>query len=337
MSPFFGLPADIRRICLEYALFSSRRAPEYPTKDNRAKFEDMGYTSWRAWAYHELNGSSSSSTYTSSPNCLALLLTSREMNAETRAILALNSSARSRSMYHLDISVLNDNDVFPTWLCVPQLTTHVQTLYADVRLFGTIIEPSVSRKLVGCGGHARYEWDFLALLERFLQYGPVGQKQKKESKPGSPLSHDAIIDRQIQLDTLILDFSSAEEKKAQRAGFPPPNVGYGYWNSYRSGLGHRRRRGKLQLEKYNTRPEWLAEMLADEIDLLLNFGFDRERFAKILYARIRVIRMLVDGQLFREINVAERLDEYKYTDKRKDAPDWVMDLETPWGTGQSQQ
>ncbi|KAL4925650.1 uncharacterized protein BDV17DRAFT_179674 [Aspergillus undulatus] len=318
MFPFFKLPADIRRICIEHVLFDSRPAPEYPSMDNRAKFDDIRYMAWRARPYHEIRDTHSPS------NCLALFLTSREMKAETSAILALKGSAK----YHLDLSVLNDNDVFPTWLCVPQLTTRLDKLYVDVRLFGTIIESSIGRRQGGNGGHTRYEWDFLALLERFLRYGPVGRKKNADGGDSLMMAGPRgvcppIIDRSIKVDTLVLDFSSAEDK-AQRGEFPPREIEFRDWNCYRCGFGsHRHSR---RLDEYNTRPEWLAELLADEIDMLLNLGRDREFFAKLVYSRMRIIRMLVDGEVFREFNIAERLDEYKYTDKKKYAPEWLIDL-----------
>ncbi|KAL4908414.1 hypothetical protein BDW74DRAFT_100482 [Aspergillus multicolor] len=332
MFPFLQLPPEIRSIVIEHALFNSRPAPEYPSKENRSTFNDLRYMAWRARPYHEIRPTHSPS------NSLDLLLTSKEFHDETKAILARQESRYIK--YHLDISAENDNDVFPTWLCVPYLTTHIDELYVDVRLFGTIIHPSVGRMQGGDGGRSRYEWDFLALLERFLRYGPVGQKkisdeQALDIRAYRVVCPPPIVDRDIRVDTMILNLTSGEDK-LQRGDFPHEEITYCDWNIYRRGYGPRRGMPELELPLtyYNTRPEWLAELLAEEIDALLDFGRDREGFARLLYARIRVIRMLVDGRLFREFDVAALLEEYKLPDKSLrtmaskfvDAPEWVFEL-----------
>ncbi|RDW65814.1 uncharacterized protein DSM5745_09553 [Aspergillus mulundensis] len=332
MFPFLQLPPELRSLVIEHVLFSSYPAPEYPSKENRSIFNDLRYMAWRARPYQEIRSTHSPS------NCLALLLTSKTIHDETKAMLSLQES-RSAT-YHLDITVENDNDVFPTWLCVPQLTTHIAELHVDVRLFGTIIHPNISWRLGGDGGHSRYEWDFLALLERFLRYGPVGQKKGSDGqvlnmRTFSYTSPCPIVDHGIKVDTLTLNFTSGEAK-LQRGEFPPAEIEYRDWDWYRKGHGPRRGVPEIErpLTEYNTRPEWLAELLADEIDVLLHFGRDREGFARLVYERLRVIRMLVDGEVYREFDVSGILDEFKLPDKslRKmaskfvDAPGWVFDL-----------
>ncbi|KAL3476004.1 hypothetical protein BJX99DRAFT_270814 [Aspergillus californicus] len=299
MFPFLQLPPEIRTIIISQVISSSCPAPEYPSKENRSTYNDIHYMAWRARPYHEIRSTHSPS------NSLALLLTSKQVRDDTNAILTLQRSTN----YHLDISVENDNDVFPTWLCVPRLTTRIDKLHVDVRLFGTVIEPRIGRRQGGDGGHTRYEWDFLALLERFLRYGPVGQKKGADGQ--AIIVRDGtgpIVDRGIKVDTLVLDFSSGEDK-LQRGEFPPEEISYRDWHWYR--MGHGMRKHDLKLEEYKTRPEWLAELLANEIHGILHFGRDREGFAKLVYSRLRVVRMLVDGELFRQFNIAGLLDGLK--------------------------
>lgn len=46
--------------------------------------------------------------------------------------------AMSTTTYMLGISLLNEFEVFPTWLSIPRLTDRLTTLHVDVRLFGHI-------------------------------------------------------------------------------------------------------------------------------------------------------------------------------------------------------
>ncbi|KAL4949062.1 hypothetical protein BDW69DRAFT_203099 [Aspergillus filifer] len=314
MFPFLDLPAEIRALVIEHALFDSRDPPRYPTLENRVQLSDIRHLAWRARPHYE-------NFKTHSPsNCLALLLIYPQISTETRTMMNL----QKKTNYHLDISVLDDNEVFPTWLSVPFLTTRINKLFVDVRLFGNIISPHVSWRLRGDGGHAQYEWDFLALLERFLRYGPVGEKKRPDGIRWSPSVRDEerfISDRGIKVDTVILDFSSAEEG----GKLAPREVTYVDWRRIfipgRSGF-----KDGIMLEEYNTRPEWLAELLADEINCCLHFGRDREMFGKLMFERLRMIRMFVDGKSFQDIDVAGRLDDLKYHAQEEYVPEWVQDI-----------
>ncbi|KAL4964973.1 uncharacterized protein BDV14DRAFT_200510 [Aspergillus stella-maris] len=223
---------------------------------------------------------------------------------ETRAILDLVK----KTNYHLDISVLDDNELYATWLCVPRLSTYIDVVEVDVRLFGNIIYPNVARSMRGDGGHSRYEWDFLVVLERFLTVGPVSQKRKldKDADQDPPFGRRSYFDRGIKVNTIVLNFTSAEEG----GEFPPHEISYEDWQW--QCMGRPRNRDEITLEEYNTRPEWLAELLAEEIHCCLHFGRSRETFGKLTKERLGKITMFVDGNPFREIDVAGRLDDQKY-------------------------
>src|SRR6202012_1128638 len=102
----------------------------YPSKSGRIDFQDISYKAWRSRTkiYHEQRNTHCPS------NCLPLLLTSRQMHDETQSVL---KRKKSKLTYILNISVLNDYDLFPTWISVPYPTNRVYALYADVRLFGS--------------------------------------------------------------------------------------------------------------------------------------------------------------------------------------------------------
>ncbi|TQB70381.1 hypothetical protein MPDQ_000595 [Monascus purpureus] len=80
-------------------------------------------------------------------NCLSLLLTNGQISAETQSVLDRVQS--SPTDYHLDISVLDDLDLFPTWLSVPRIT-NVSLLFSSMSVFSATSSPG--RPLSGTPG-----------------------------------------------------------------------------------------------------------------------------------------------------------------------------------------
>ncbi|KAL4996692.1 hypothetical protein BDV10DRAFT_186930 [Aspergillus recurvatus] len=128
--------------------------------------------------------------------------------------------------------MLNEIDLYATWLCVPQLTAKVSTLHADVRLFGRIISLNDAAHQTGDGGHFGFHWSFYALLERFLECGRVSEKKDRNgqssNKSGRSLQtpeNPMFTDRHITINRLILVISDAET----HFPLPPPDVQYRRW------------------------------------------------------------------------------------------------------------
>ncbi|KUM56115.1 hypothetical protein ACN42_g11111 [Penicillium freii] len=210
--------------------------------------------------------------------------------------------------YILDISVKYDLRLLLTWLSVPCLTTHISTLYAHVRLFGHIIEKDTIRNQVGCGGRLGFHWYFYAALERFFRYGPVGKKKRKREDKSSkyPRNTKEFEDWGMLIDTLVLDFQSAELELS----FPPEDVTYRQWSDRHWGLDQEdRSEASETLSSYKTRPEWLCEYLMAWISGLLSMSYHTSQFGQPLYEHIGTIRMLVDGQLNHEFDLAARYTE----------------------------
>ncbi|KAL4800144.1 hypothetical protein BDV19DRAFT_171855 [Aspergillus venezuelensis] len=145
--PLLKLPPEVRQLVIAHVLYDPRAPPAYPSKRKRMVCKDISYMAWVAKPY-------SARFETHSPsNCLPLLLTCTLLKQDTNAVLETNKTPD----YHLDISILNENDVFPTWTCVPQLTDHLDNLIVDVRLFRRVIHPQTARRLLGYVGHQKYE------------------------------------------------------------------------------------------------------------------------------------------------------------------------------------
>ncbi|KAH8703245.1 hypothetical protein BGW36DRAFT_403685 [Talaromyces proteolyticus] len=240
-------------------------------------------------------------------NCISLLLTNQQLSAETRTVIDRMKS----TTYVLDVSVLNDMDLFPTWLSVPYITKRVSTLYADVRLFGHIISEEVARRQVGDGGNLGFHWSFYALLERFLRYGPVGEKKETSGRPKPQFRNLTFDDYDVTVKLLVLNFKSAEPELS----FPPDTVTYQEWISHHFThfLTRNRFQTDIDLERYTTRPEWPSTFLVSEIHSILCMSYHTAFYGKELYERIGTIRILVDGDLKHEFDLASMLASLRFT------------------------
>lgn len=306
-SGLLTVPFELRALIIEHVLFTPLSPPVTSLQSDGVEYKDLRYKAWGGGGckiYYEPQSMPSASSD------LPLLLTNRQISAETRKILG-----HKKVDYTLDISVKDDLTLFLTWLSVPHLTTHISTLYANVRLFGHIIDKSTISRQLGDGGRLGFHWSFYAALERFLRYGPVGRKGHKEEDvpPGPFRNTKEFADRGILVDTLVLDFQSAELELA----FPPEAVTYRNWLMRHMGVD----RGvpsetSRTLSSYTTRPEWLCEYLRGWISNILHMSYHTSAYGQPLYERIGTIRMLVDGQLHCEFDLAARLAGLRFTDSR---------------------
>ncbi|KAJ5413567.1 hypothetical protein N7465_005872 [Penicillium sp. CMV-2018d] len=303
MSLFLNLPFELRTLIIEHVLYTPLSPPLTPFEDG-IEYYDLTY---KAWVGRGHNAYYNHQSKHSPSNCLPLLLTNHQISTETQVILG-----RMKVEYILDISVKDDLRLLLTWLSVPCLTTHISTLYAHVRLFGHIIEKDTICNQVGCGGRLGFHWYFYAALERFFRYGPVGKKKRKKEDKSSeyPRNTKEFEDRGMLIDTLVLDFQSAELELS----FPPEDVIYEQWSDRHWGLDQGDRSETSEtLSSYKTRPEWLCGYLKTWISGLLSMSYHTSKFGQPLYEHIGTIRMLVDGQLYHEFNLAAWLARLRFT------------------------
>lgn len=300
MPSLMDLPPELQTLIIERVVLEHREPPSTPSKTGRIGFEDMKYLSWERNIYHEPRPTHNQS------NSGSLLLTNQRLSAITQTVLA----RIQRINYTLDISVLNDVELYPTWVYVPRLTNRVSTLTVDVRLFGHVISREDARAQVGDGGRLGIQWSFYALLERFLRYGPVGEKKGKKPGTGYFRDNPEYDDREVVIDTLVLDFESAERVLS----FPPAQVGYNRWSGWLHVRAPRQSRGSLQLSDYTTRPEWCAAHLMGEITAILDMDYHTALYGMILYEQIGRIQIRVNGEVTEELDIAHRLAEMRFTD-----------------------
>ncbi|KAL4899226.1 hypothetical protein BDW74DRAFT_183969 [Aspergillus multicolor] len=280
MASLLTLPTEIRSRILLHALNARRDPPSQPTKDHRTLYDDIPYTSWRVYVYQE-----DRETHTR-PNSTALKIN-----------------------HTLDISMLNEVDLYPTWTCIPHLTTKISTLHATVRLFGHIITLNNAANQTGDGGHLGFHWSFYALLERFLAYGAVPEKIDTDGR----YAHNSHIGshrhranplfprRDIHIDELILDIRDAEKNM----WFPDDEVTYRDWRRqhHNGWYWHDESAMPEALSAYKPRPEWIAIHLCREIMLLLSDDYHYGPYGDILRRCVGRIRVVMGRKVVRAFGV----------------------------------
>ncbi|KAJ5178622.1 uncharacterized protein N7500_001321 [Penicillium coprophilum] len=296
MASFLDLPTELRQIIIRHALSSRRKAPT-PSKSKGAPVEDFEPVAER-WqlggcrVYYEQDEQV--------PTCLPLLLVNRQISTETKGVL--NSM---KIDYAVELSILNDLDIFPTWISIPCLTQNINHLRAEVRLFGHVLPTTVGRQQGGDGGRLGIHFAFHQVLQRFLMYGPVGERKEKGQING-------YENKKISVRVLDLDVTSAENELP----FPPDEF---QWSDY---LHQLRGHGKLEdcesrrvddhtwakwnfQPKYKTRPEWMSRWIRDWIERILGRDSYGKVYGKMIYENVGTLRVLADGKLLKEFDLSD--------------------------------
>lgn len=307
MLSLLTIPAELRALVITQALYNRETPPSTPSETDRTDFQDIDYRAWRSCTsiYHEQRGQHCPS------NALPLLLTNRQLSAETQALIDIERQ-KSNLQYHLDISVLNDYHLFVTWLSVPWISNRLDSLAVDIRIFGHILSQGTARSLSGDGGRLGFHWSFYAILERFLRYGPVDEKKMETPEDSTRYRRNPTFeDRDLTVKELTLYIDSAEDTLS----FPPDSIDYPRWNARQHGSPRFRSSDNTdKLVKYRTRPEWLAKYLLAEIRGLLYMGYHTAEYGRILYERIGTLRIVVGGEDFGNADIAGTLAGLSFHD-----------------------
>lgn len=298
MASFLSLPTEIRTIILECAVNSPQAPPRDPWtgEEQRKPCRGVDYDSWAFGLKHTL--------YPPTPRLLppaSYQLVNRQLHDETRELLRRTTRPR----YDLDVMVIHDWDFWPTWTNVPTWRTHANNVNVTFRLFGHCALPAWLRSITGDGGSPGIEWCFYALLERFVALGPINQLP---TNPDSSTTQRKSEGR-FFTHTLILNVESSADNKYP---ISPPEVTYSDYREYNRASRHRMS-ASVDLSTYAMRPEWFARNLCNEIAYALDMSYHTLYLVGgILYEHIGMIRVLVEGKMFQEFDLAKKLAPMKW-------------------------
>ncbi|PLB53493.1 hypothetical protein P170DRAFT_131201 [Aspergillus steynii IBT 23096] len=227
----------------------------------------------------------------------SLLLVNRQLAEVTRWRLGQLSKS---SHYALDVMLVNEMELWPTWTFLTPPCEQVDTLTATFRITGTspTLDGRKFRFTSGQDEPPRIIWCFFHLLETFVECGPLAEHRQSEPQAESR-------DR-FTIKNLTLDFKTPTGLMA------PSSLEYDNWLE---GHGNKDPRTSYTWP-YNTvetlmmRPEWLVSLISDYIGYSLDMNMFSHNFGKFLMEHVGNIRICLDGSLVKMHSVEHRIKEH---------------------------
>ncbi|KAL1653342.1 hypothetical protein SLS61_004219 [Didymella pomorum] len=229
-------------------------------------------------------------------NNLTLLTVNRQLHLETRE--NLKAIAR-RPSYSLDIIVLDEILLLPTWLSIPVMTTNLDTMNVTFRISGSYnarkeFDLEMNRDgpyarwgrykgfQGGDGGPPAMSWQVYAVLERFIKVGPAGEIEGRS------------VNKHFTVKCMKIDFQTPPGIPQERLG--PPLSGSSSFG------GRKDTRGRV------LDPIYLADYVAHDLGCMLWFSKDTWfSCGQILYEHLDELVLHKDGKEFQRWDIAEQL------------------------------
>lgn len=280
MPALLDLPRELRDKILSLVIDNPAPAPvDALAKSDRTELHDVKYNGWYG------GDGVKYSVLESRTDIQPILLVNHQLHAESLAALDL---LPTKYCYSLDIMIVDECELWPTWLLVPALTTRVDKVYAAFRSSGISKGHHIGFS-GGCGGPPMITWCFYSILERFLRVGAKGLQEKE---------HDELV----SIKLLEVDVRTPDVAPDMLA---PKDI-------YRVDKLHRLR--KESGIDYLMHPEFIVNFIASEIKTLLVMGYHTAAFGGIVFERIGTIRLMLDGEVREEWDLAKLFSSIRFND-----------------------
>ncbi|KAF2443903.1 hypothetical protein P171DRAFT_474044 [Karstenula rhodostoma CBS 690.94] len=280
MPSLMTLPPEIRDQICTHAILT----PNTPTSISQSSEAllpsrvELNTPHIRAWSHVVLYERKPPNTTTDS-----LLQLSKQLRTETQATLA--HLAASPPSYTLDLIILNETELLPTWTSVPVATTRVDTVDVALRISG-VHEVKGWRSYEGFtsgnGLGPAMGWQLYAVLERFLRVGVRGET-------GDEDTHMHVAANCIRIDVQT-----------------PPGVAAAQFGPPLTSLSPlRNKNGGTVLD-----PGYLVAYVEENLEGLLAGGnYKWFTCGQILFEHVGEIVVCKDGVEVRRWDIAEQLRE----------------------------
>lgn len=256
MSALLKLPAEILDAILGYALLHEQRPP---ASVDEARHSRLGVNpEAEAGCQDVVYGN-----FTTASNAAPLLRVNRKLSAHTRGAIARLFPEGAR--YKLDVMIVDERQLWPTWLHVPYLTEHIQAVEVTFRVFGVCPDDGSAFRMHWMTRQPLFTACCYSLLSHFLEAGPYPSTSSR--------SLEVQRSHHITVKTMDLRF---------RAGDPaclPPNESqetHALWREFQRAS---------EPGQFAIHPAWLAEGVSRRLQLLPRV-FSHEGMARLLHSRI---------------------------------------------------
>ena len=127
--PIFAIPLEIRVDILELMVLKSRSHPQHAStlqRNGRISMDDCSYRSNLLKGKQVMHESPDPKVHE-----FPTLFANKQLRAETLSVIR-----RLPKDYWVDLLLVDESELWPTWISVPCLTTTVNKVRADVRMMG---------------------------------------------------------------------------------------------------------------------------------------------------------------------------------------------------------
>ncbi|CRK15152.1 hypothetical protein BN1708_011372, partial [Verticillium longisporum] len=225
----------------------------------------------------------------------AIMLVNRQLHAEAAAVIA-----RTKTHYRLDVMYVKECGLWPTWLSVPRLAHHADSIYVQFRIFDPPTDVNEDWRnprqfLGGDGGPAMIVWNFFAMMKDYLLHGPTAFESLVATK------------NSFSVKTLILDILPPPPgTKDDNLGFPSGSAqGSRLERFVASRMASHRWPIPPEGMKHTMPAEKLAIFIAGRLSSLLS---RHEDYGAPVFHRVGSIDIRVGGETRRLFDLDELLD-----------------------------
>jgi hypothetical protein len=214
-----------------------------------------------------------------------LLLLNHQIHRETQELIRLLPT----KSYVMDVIIANEAKLWVTWLYAPVLTTRVDRVHTTIRSLGYPEKRSPIFNF-GDGGPLPLSPALYSLINRGVKVGPVGRRTRPNDKNISV--RELVIDVQPH-DVSIIKIPAGE------------HCAHGESKQYireNGSSGSRLLHG----------PEFILNVVLGNIGILLKMSYHTASWGGLLYERIGKIKVLLDGELRKEWDLAKELSAVEF-------------------------
>lgn len=169
-------------------------------------------------------------------------------------------------------------------------------VYAAIRTIGYLRENAYSLFRGGAGGPPSITMLFFGLIERGVKVGPVGRRTAK-------------FDQKISLKELVIDVRTPDVPSSKLL---PRRVSPSYSGRHRFHQANGR--------DFLIHPEYITNYIISDIEMILAMDLDSAAYGALVYERVGSIKVLMDGELRKEWDLAKGLAEVQFNDSFRSVP-----------------
>lgn len=286
MANLMRLPSEVRALIIDLVIFSPRLVPSAPAPETKRKRAASDYDS-RSWGSALQPRASYGPDLDYTANSTGLSLTSHQVRSETADRLSRRPVA-----YELDVVLVNEQYLDPTWNLIPSVSRHVDKITATFWPWGCAKKRRTAFS-GGDGGPPSIDWQLYSLLERFLWLGASPLRS-----PQAPLPRSKEYSIQLLEINVVAPALLAEDCKL---------IDYDAYMEWRD--DHFRDSADMA-DRCTMHPEYLARHIVLCIRKLLNMSYHTAWYGGIWYDSVGTITVNVDGKLLEKFALGEMLADF---------------------------